>query len=75
MDSSDAVNKSCSRRKVASKTFNKRVTFTFCLCGLYPDEKGIPHHSDTVPTLNDVVVSISLGSPCVFNWREHIKII
>lgn len=57
--------------EVASKTFNKRVMFTFCLCGLYPDEKGIPYHSDTVPTLNDVVVSISLGSPRVFNWRTY----
>ena len=41
--------------------------FTFCLCGYYGvDGKGIPHHSDTVPTLDDIVVSISLGATRVF---------
>jgi len=46
--------------------------FTFCLCGYYgKDGKGIPHHSDTVPTLDDIVVSISLGAPRVFVQRTY----
>jgi len=46
--------------------------FTFCLCGYYGvDGKGIPHHSDTVPTLDDIVVSISLGAPRVFVQRTY----
>ena len=45
---------------------------TFCLCGYYgEDGKGLPHHSDTVPTLDDLVVSISFGGPRVFQWREY----
>lgn len=45
---------------------------TFCLCGYYGiDGKGIPHHSDTVPTLDDWVVSISLGAPRVFVQRTY----
>ena len=40
------------------------VDFKFCLCGYYgTDGKGIPHHSDTVPTYNDLVVSLSFGAP------------
>ena len=46
--------------------------FTFCLCGYYAkDGKGLPHHSDTVPTLNDIVASISLGGPRVFIQRTY----
>ena len=46
--------------------------FTFCLCGYYGiDGKGIPHHSDTVPTLDDIVVSISLGAPRIFVQRTY----
>jgi alkylated DNA repair dioxygenase AlkB len=46
--------------------------FTFCLCGYYgTDGKGIPHHSDTVPSLDDIVVSISLGAPRVFVQRTY----
>tara|TARA_R100000234_G_scaffold120068_2_gene105217 strand:+ start:3016 stop:3594 length:579 start_codon:yes stop_codon:yes gene_type:complete len=56
---------------VASRVFDKEIKFTFCLCGFYPDDKGIPHHSDTVPTLNDVVVSLSFGAPRVFAWRTY----
>lgn len=56
---------------VASRVFNKEIKFTFCLCGFYPDDKGIPHHSDTVPTLDDVVVSLSFGAPRVFAWRTY----
>jgi len=61
---------------VASRVFDKEIKFTFCLCGFYPDDKGIPHHSDTVPTLDDVVVSLSFGAPRVFEWTtysSHIK--
>ena len=46
--------------------------FTFCLAGYYAREgKGIPHHSDTVPTLDDIVVSISFGAPRVFVQRTY----
>ena len=52
--------------------YNQRVDFSFCLCGYYgTDGKGIPHHSDTVPTLDDLVVSISFGAPRVFTWRHY----
>lgn len=45
---------------------------TFCLCGYYGvDGKGIPHHSDTVPTLDDCIVSISLGAPRIFVQRTY----
>ena len=56
---------------VASRVFDKEIKFTFCLCGFYPDDKGIPHHSDTIPTLDDVVVSLSFGAPRVFAWRTY----
>ena len=36
---------------------------------------GIPHHSDTVPTLEDIVVSISFGGPRVFAWRTYQNVI
>lgn len=50
----------------------KKVDFNFCLCGLYEEDgKGIPHHSDTVPTLDDIVVSLSFGAPRIFEWREY----
>ena len=52
--------------------YDLRVDFSFCLCGYYgTDGKGIPHHSDTVPTLDDLVVSISFGAPRVFTWRYY----
>ena len=35
--------------------------------------KGIPHHSDTVPTQRDLVVSVSFGSPRVFEWVTYEK--
>ena len=54
------------------KEYNKQTSLTFCLCGYYGDDgKGIPHHSDTVPTLDDLVVSISFGAPRVFTWRQY----
>ena len=52
--------------------FDKTVDFNFCLCGYYGvDGKGIPHHSDTVPTLDDLVVSMSFGSPRIFQWQDY----
>ena len=61
---------------LASAIYNKEVKFTFCLCGYYGDNgKGIPHHSDTVPTLDDIVVSISFGGPRVFAWRQYQNVI
>jgi alkylated DNA repair dioxygenase AlkB len=47
------------------------VEFTFCLCGMYKNGRiGIPHHSDTVPTQKDLVVSISFGEPRIFQWKQ-----
>jgi|TARA_R110002020_G_scaffold4736_4_gene20592 alkylated DNA repair dioxygenase AlkB len=62
--------------KEGAQEYVKRVTdqdveFTFCLCGMYKNGRiGIPHHSDTVPTQKDLVVSISFGEPRIFQWRE-----
>ncbi len=44
---------------------------TFLLAGYYPEYKGIPMHSDAVPSLNDWVVSCSFGGTRVFAWREY----
>ena len=61
---------------LASAVYNREVKFTFCLCGYYgTDGKGIPHHSDTVPTLDDIVVSISFGGNRVFAWRQYQNVI
>ena len=56
-----------------TKDFLKRkTTYTFCLCGYYSDKgEGIPHHSDTVPTEDDLVFSVSFGAPRVFVWRQY----
>ena len=55
-----------------SKELDKEINFTFCLCGFYSKEgKGVPHHSDTVPTNKDVVFSISLGAPRIMEWRTY----
>ena len=57
---------------LASAIYLESIKFTFCLCGYYGDDgKGIPHHSDTVPTLEDIVVSVSFGAPRVFVWRQY----
>ena len=62
--------------KLASTVYNREVKFTFCLCGYYgSDGKGIPHHSDTVPTLDDIVVSTSFGGNRVFAWRQYQNVI
>ena len=54
------------------KQLNQVDRFNFCLCGLYKNGKvSIPHHSDTVPTKEDLVVSISFGAPRIFQWNEY----
>ena len=63
--------------KLVLKELGRHVEFNFLLCGYYAEDGvGIPHHSDTVPTLDDLVVSISFWSPRIFQWQEyrrHIK--
>lgn len=54
------------------KELNKIVRFNFCLCGLYKTgETGIPHHSDTVPTENDLVVGVSFGAARSMEWNQY----
>ena len=61
---------------LVSAELNREIEFTFCLCGFYSKEgKGIPHHSDTVPTNKDVVFSISLGAPRIMEWRTYLTAI
>jgi len=51
---------------------DREVDFTFCLAADYPSgHDSIPHHSDTVPTLDDLVVSISFGAARLLEWREY----
>ena len=55
-------------------TVDPEVTldFQFCLVGLYEDGTvDIPHHSDTVPSEADLVLSISYGAPRLFVWRQY----
>ena len=55
-------------------TVDPEVTldFQFCLVGLYEDGTvDIPHHSDTVPSEDDLVLSISYGAPRLFVWRKY----
>lgn len=59
---------------LVEKELKRKIKFNFCLCGFYgKDGRGIPHHSDTVPTFDDLVVSISLGGPRVFQWKEYTR--
>ena len=54
------------------KELDQIVRFNFCLCGLYETGKtSIPHHSDTVPTRDDLVVGVSFGAPRILEWREY----
>lgn len=54
------------------KELRTRVEFNFCLCGLYKTGKvGIPHHSDTVPTLEDLVVGVSFGATRILEWNQY----
>ena len=56
----------------ASQIMERPIEFTFCLCGLYETgEAWVPHHSDTVPTLDDVVLGISFGGTRVLEWDEY----
>ena len=56
----------------ASEVMKKPIKFTFCLCGLYETgDAYVTHHSDTVPTLDDVVLGISFGGPRVFEWKQY----
>jgi len=49
-----------------------KANFDFCLAGYYPDgETGIMHHSDTVPTLDDLVLSMSFGAARLFVQRDY----
>jgi len=58
----------------ASEIMERPIEFTFCLCGLYETgEVHVPHHSDTVPTLDDVVLGISFGGTRVFEWNNYSK--
>ncbi len=58
----------------ASDKLNRKIVFTFCLCGLYKTgDDSIPHHSDTVPTLQDVVLGISFGGTRIFEWNKYDK--
>ena len=58
--------------KLVWEKLNIDKQFTFCLCGFYgTDGRGIPHHSDTVPTEDDLVVSISLGAPRIFIQKTY----
>jgi alkylated DNA repair dioxygenase AlkB len=42
------------------------------LCGLYEDGSvSIPHHSDTVPTEDDLVVGVSFGAPRFMEWNQY----
>ena len=56
----------------ASKMTKRPIEFTFCLCGLYETGAvGVPHHSDTVPTLDDVVLGVSFGGTRILEWNEY----
>jgi len=58
--------------ELASHVVNRKVKFTFCLCGLYRSGMvSVPHHSDTVPNLGDIVLSFSFGAPRVFEWNQY----
>ena len=60
--------------ELVSDWIDREVDFTFCLAADYPSgHDSIPHHSDTVPTLDDLVVSISFGATRLLEWREYDK--
>ena len=57
---------------IMQEKLKKEITFTFCLCGLYKTgDVSIPHHSDTLPTLNDYVLGISFGAPRILEWNQY----
>ena len=56
----------------AESVLNKKVDFTFCLCGLYETgDDHVPHHSDTVPTLDDIVLGVSFGGTRFLEWTQY----
>jgi len=58
--------------QVTHDVIGKEVSYDFCLAGFYPDgNTGIMHHSDTVPTTEDIVCSISFGAPRLFVQRQY----
>ena len=57
---------------LASHAVGRNIKFTFCLCGLYKTGMvSVPHHSDTVPNLGDIVLSLSFGAARVFEWTQY----
>ena len=55
-----------------TERFLQEVNFTFCLAGHYPQgSDSIPHHSDTVPSQDSLVLSISFGAPRLFEWNQY----
>jgi alkylated DNA repair dioxygenase AlkB len=47
-------------------------SFDFCLVGLYKTGLvHIPHHTDTVPSADSLVLSLSFGAPRLFIWRQY----
>jgi|TARA_R110001583_G_scaffold65432_1_gene189070 alkylated DNA repair dioxygenase AlkB len=57
---------------LVSKELDRIVRFNFCLCGLYKTGQiSIPHHSDTVPTLEDLVVGVSFGASRILEWNQY----
>ena len=62
----------CEAEDIVEDAIGYRPDFTFCLAGLYPSgNDGIPHHSDTVPTEDDLVFSLSVGAPRTFEWSRY----
>ena len=58
--------------ELLQQEFNMHINFTFCLCGLYADGKAhIPHHSDTVPTQQDIVLGVSYGASRILEWNQY----
>jgi len=68
----DVLDLKVKSEKLLKEKMGKEIEFSFCLCGLYSDgETAIPHHSDTVPTLEDVVVGVSFGAPRILEWTKY----
>ena len=70
-DAMKGIRNECQRALKEYADTEKKITFL--LAGYYPEEKGIPMHSDAVPTLDDWVVSCSFGGSRVFGWEEYNK--
>ena len=58
-------------QKFVKEEYGREVEFTFCLCALYETgATSVPHHSDTVPTSEDLVVGVSFGATRLFEWTQ-----